>query len=348
MTSSNLSVIMPCYNSEDYIEEAIRSILNQTYHDFELIIIDDLSTDNSVNKIMTFKDERIRLVQKEQNSGYTDSLNLGLQMACGVYVARMDADDVCHPERFQKQISYLDQHNDVVVCGTWFKTIPAEGIVELPSTYDKIKSGLLYGNVLCHPSVMLRRKFFIGHSLFYNRSFEPAEDYELWTRVIALGRIHNIPEVLLYYREHSLQVSSQKSELQNSSAAKCRKKMLTHLKGNFLKQEDLILDKLVTKKKFTNYKAIIDAVNLLNELDSLNQGKGFYLNDDFKSFVNYEKKFLIRNFFVYNADYKFQLLYYFLKSKLPKQYLTRREQLTFVLKCILSRRSSSNYKVEYV
>ena len=122
-TTPKITVLLPVYNCELYVRTAIESILNQTFTDFEFLIIDDASTDKTLAVLKKIKDSRIQLIEKPVNSGYTNSLNYGLQMAKGKYIARMDGDDISHPERFAKQIVYLEAHPEVVVCGTTYKIV---------------------------------------------------------------------------------------------------------------------------------------------------------------------------------------------------------------------------------
>ncbi|HET7897217.1 MAG TPA: glycosyltransferase, partial [Flavisolibacter sp.] len=183
-----VTVLLPTYNCEHYVRDSLQSILDQTFTDFELLVIDDASTDRTVEVIRELKDPRIQLIQKQKNSGYTDSLNQGIALARGRYIARMDADDISLPTRFEKQVNFLASHNDVAVCGTWYMEIPNNHIAKLPTEHEDIKVAMLENNQLCHPSVMFKKDFFLAHHLSYKREFESAEDYELWTRLIAFGK----------------------------------------------------------------------------------------------------------------------------------------------------------------
>lgn len=209
-----VSVIMPVYNCEKYIQEAVESILNQTYTNFELLIIDDCSTDKTVSIINNFKDPRIKLNVKEKNTGYTNSLNYGLTIAIGKYIARMDGDDISLPERFEKQVSFLEENQDVVLCGTAYKIMHNKRYITFPEKHDLIKVRMLKGNQIAHPSVVIRASILKEHHLEYNPKMEPAEDYDLWTRMLCLGKFHNLQEPLLNYRIHEKQVSTQFKNIQ--------------------------------------------------------------------------------------------------------------------------------------
>lgn len=224
-----ITVLLPVYNCELYIRTAVESILNQTYTDFEFLIIDDASTDATVSIIKKLEDSRIQLIEKPVNSGYTNSLNYGLQIATGKYIARMDADDISHPERFAKQIAYLEAHPEVVVCGTAYKIIGNDKSIAIPENHEAIKIGLLWGNCISHPSVMIRKKILDEYSIQYDASREPAEDYTMWVRLLSLGELHNLQEVLLEYRLYGNQVSRKRAEEQKKNDLLAKFEMLDYL-----------------------------------------------------------------------------------------------------------------------
>ena len=168
-----ITVIMPVYNCELYIKEAIDSILNQTFADFDFLIIDDASTDKTVSIIKEYKDSRIQLIEKTVNTGYTISLNYGLKVAKGEYIARMDGDDISLPNRFEKQIAFLDSNPDVVLCGSNFGIIGTEKLIILPEDNEAIKLGLLKGNCIAHPSVMFRHSVIQEYVITYDADNYP-------------------------------------------------------------------------------------------------------------------------------------------------------------------------------
>lgn len=227
-----ISVLLPVYNSELYIKEAIDSILNQTFSDFELIIIDDASTDKSVEIIKSYEDYRIHLIKKPKNSGYTNSLNHGLTLAKGKFIARMDSDDFSLPTRFEKQIAFLEANPNVVLCGTAFQHMHNDFYVSVPEQNDQIKVGMLQECKIGHPTVMMQTSFLKKHNLTYNTLMEPAEDYDLWTRMIHLGKFHNLQEPLLKYRVHENQVSSQRNLLQTQKALQIKSNLFFNLDKN--------------------------------------------------------------------------------------------------------------------
>lgn len=161
-----ISIVMPVYNSSFYLHESIRSILNQTFDDFEFIIIDDGSTDNSLEIVKRYQDKRIKLQTLEHD--YIVSLNHGMRLAKGKYIVRMDSDDKMLPERLQKQFNFMETNPEIAVSGCWFQTFGKEtNIYQLETTHDAIVCNLLSGNPMCHPSVIMRAD--VLSSLFYKR-----------------------------------------------------------------------------------------------------------------------------------------------------------------------------------
>lgn len=203
-----LSVVLPVYNSEKYVKEAIDSIINQTFTDFELLLINDASTDGSLHVIEQYEDPRIRIINNEVNLKVVKSLNKGLSLARGEFIARMDADDVAHPRRFEKQLDYFNKHPEVDLCGSWVQTFGSESkILKAATEHEHIKARLLFLNPMFHPAIMFRRESFERHNLRYDEEFTNAEDYGLWVNAIDKIRFGNVPEILLKYRVHDTNVS---------------------------------------------------------------------------------------------------------------------------------------------
>ena len=229
-----VSVVMSVYNAERYLEEAVRSILGQTCDDFEFIIIDDGSTDRSPAMLKSFADEDRRLnVHRQPNSGLIASLNKAFGLARGAYVARMDADDISLPRRFEKQVQYLDAHKEIGVLGTWIQDIGADAqpgpIWPLPTSPATIRWFLMFGNCLAHPSAIMRRELI--QSLVYRAAAVHVEDYDLWIRASSVTGVANIPEVLLKYRVLSQSVSSRHLDVQERQAAELQRGLRRQVMG---------------------------------------------------------------------------------------------------------------------
>jgi len=197
-----ITVLLPVYNAEKYINESVHSILNQTFKDFELIIINDGSTDSSLHIINGFTDDRIVKINNNENIGLIDSLNKGLGAAKGEYIARMDADDISIAERFEKQINYLDNHPTIDILGTGFEIFGSENkTIQVSIDSKELEIDLYFQNIICHPSIMMRTKSLVENKLTYEKKFTHNEDWAFWLTAVNKGlKINNLNEVLLKYR----------------------------------------------------------------------------------------------------------------------------------------------------
>jgi glycosyltransferase involved in cell wall biosynthesis len=201
-----VSVILPVYNGAPYLEEAIQSILNQTYKNFEFIIINDGSTDNSAQMINKFSnDSRIRLFE-QSNQGLAATLNRGIGLSKGAYIVRQDQDDISYPTRLEKQVSFMESHPDYGLVGTWASIMFDNKITSRfhkhPSVSSILTLDLLFDNPFVHSSMMIRKTAFDEVGIYStDKSRQPPEDYELWSRIVRRYRVANIPEVLVMYRE---------------------------------------------------------------------------------------------------------------------------------------------------
>jgi glycosyltransferase involved in cell wall biosynthesis len=212
-----ISVIMPVWNSDLYLAEAVESVLNQTFSDFELIALDDGSTDNSLEILRNFakNDPRIKVMSFE-HQGYSPLLNLGLSMAMGEYIARMDSDDVCLAERFEKQVLFLDNHPDFVAVGSQALKIDPEsdpiGYTNFPLDHHAIDMNQIDGRgKIMHPASMIRQSA-LSVIDGYRPEFEPGEDFDLFLRLAEVGKLANLPDALLKYRMHTKNVTVDKKE----------------------------------------------------------------------------------------------------------------------------------------
>jgi len=198
-----VSVIMPFYNSEAFIKKSVLSILNQTYRNFELIIINDCSTDNSLQIVKSFRDPRIRVINNLKHIGVAATLNRGLHLAQSRLIARMDADDIALRNRFATQIEFLRKHPDVVLVGTWATLINEQGrkikIKKLPENSQEIKSHILRYNPFIHSTIMLRKPV-LKSTGAYDERYNGAEDYDLFLRIVGKYKTANIKQPLLLYR----------------------------------------------------------------------------------------------------------------------------------------------------
>lgn len=219
MADSYVTVLLPVYNGARFLATAINSVLGQTFGAFELLVINDGSSDHTADVLASCSDPRVRVVEHARNFGLITSLNEGLGLARGEYIARMDADDVALPRRLERQVRFLRDSPGIGLCGTWFRTFGSgrSRIVRPPVQSDDMAAKLFYESPLAHPTVMFRRDLFEKHGLRYSSDCPHAEDFELWTRVALITELGNLPEVLLKYRNHDEQISSVKKANQNES-----------------------------------------------------------------------------------------------------------------------------------
>lgn len=328
-----VTVLMPVYNTAKYLKEAIDSILTQTYTSFEFVIIDDASTDASVSIVQSYKDSRIKLFVKPQNTGYTTSLNMGLEVAKGKYIARMDGDDISTIDRLEKQVAFLEQQTDIAVCGSWYEYIGGKKIIELPSTHDEIKVALLTYCAMGHPTVMLRNSFFKENQLKYNIENEPAEDYDLWARISSVGRLANIPEVLLHYRIHANQVSTLQTSIQQSISHKVGIQLLMTLEPIFKIDLNFLRIDVTRNCSFNKF---IFWIRQLDNLHYLNTNKKLFNIILFNAFILKAKKNLCTSFF--QSPNSNTLKYFFLVLIQERQcffHVSPIAILKYTIKCML-------------
>lgn len=260
-----ISVILPVYNCELYINEAIDSILNQTFSNFELLIIDDKSTDKTVEIIKSYTDDRINLTIKEKNSGYTDSLNWAISIAKGIYIARMDGDDISMPTRFEEQIKVMEENPKIIVCGTNGKVLGTDKLIFRPEFDQDLKLALFDSNPFIHPSVIIRKNLF--NIIKYNKLMEPAEDFDLWCKSSELGQFYNIQNPLLEYRIHPKNISIINNIKQIENYIDIKINFFKALNFNTTKFSDELLKKYFNGSQINNYefKKILNWFNNLKK-----------------------------------------------------------------------------------
>jgi glycosyltransferase involved in cell wall biosynthesis len=217
--SRPVTVLMSVYNGERYLREAIESILNQTFADFEFLIVNDGSTDASQSIIAAYDDPRIRLVNNPTNIGLAKSLNRGMRLAKGMFVARQDADDISEPERLERQTKFLQDNPQIALVGSWYREIEANGRlrdqVRLPADQTELQWALLFYCPFVHSGVMLRKTLFWQEIGLYNEAFLYAEDHELWLRTSRHHLLTNYPAYLVRYRLNPHSMSETYGELTN-------------------------------------------------------------------------------------------------------------------------------------
>jgi glycosyltransferase involved in cell wall biosynthesis len=246
-----ISVIMPVYDAEPYLKEAIASILAQTYPRFEFIIVDDGSTDGSADIVRAFaeRDSRIRPLFLP-HGGLARALNAGIELVHGDLIARMDADDVSLPERLSAQLDWMRQ-TGVDVCGSYWKAFgDQEYIGWVPESHIAICYELVLGVALLHPTVMLRADIAREHS--YDGTLLTTSDSELWTRLAPLYRLGNVPCVLLKYRVHARQNHVLMHSVMVETLRKWRRRLLQSLFPQISEADCALLDRVAEKEPFAD------------------------------------------------------------------------------------------------
>lgn len=233
MNNPKVSVILPTYNAAQYLEKAIESILSQSFHDFELIIIDDGSTDQTPQILAQQTDPRVTVL-RQSNQGLPKALNNAIRCACGQYLARQDADDKSLPLRLEKQVNFLDSHTEYALVGTWAQIATPIGLSNRqllhPQSNGQLQVQLLTNNQFAHSSVMIRTKCLESIGLYSeDPDHFPPEDYDLWLRIAKKYRVANIPEILLEYFEAPNSISRTKESLIETRALKMAMKAIEQI-----------------------------------------------------------------------------------------------------------------------
>ena len=267
---------MSTYNDELYIEESLRSILNQTLADFELIIYDDCSTDHTVEKIRAFHDPRIQLICNEENCGLTKNLNKGLRIARGKYIARMDGDDISEQTRFERQVAFLEEHPSVYLISCHAQNFGESDLVNrIRGNSEVLRCRMLIRPVFAHPGFMMRREL-IEEGFFYDETFRTAQDYEFAVRAAGTHEIGMVPEILLHYRVHKKQISNTANGNQVTNADRVRQKQLEQLKITLSGEEQQVYHDWVYEKKPQSFEEFLEASALLQRFVTANEKTGIY------------------------------------------------------------------------
>ncbi|WP_165026668.1 glycosyltransferase [Dysgonomonas sp. ZJ279] len=273
-----VSVVMPTYNCAGFVFETITSILTQTYPDFEFIIIDDGSTDNTLDIIRTFDDSRIQLLICQDNRGNYTCRNEGIRRAKGRYICVMDGDDIAIPHRIARQVSILENDESLLACGTYFEVIGGQIYIK-PRSYPFIKLSLLINNMFLHPSLMIRKDTLISIGC-YSETYYYSSDYDLVCKIALQGKIINIPEVLMKYRLHSKQISSAQSVKQAGYADQTRTQYVRNLGFRLSIDEEKIFtlmmaSSILSLEDIQKIEHVSEKVKKQNEELSIYDGKQF-------------------------------------------------------------------------
>ncbi|PIY12043.1 MAG: hypothetical protein COZ18_02895 [Flexibacter sp. CG_4_10_14_3_um_filter_32_15] len=345
-SSDNLpfvSVVMPVYNAEKYVAEAIESILNQTYTNFEFLIFNDGSKDKSAEIVAKYakEDSRIIFFNYQENTGHLKHLNAGIEKAKGKYIARMDADDSSLPTRFEEQVQFMEENEEIVLLGTAYISMGERDDFEWkPKTQDKdIRLQLLVESPLAHPTVFMRAEILQKNSIKYHQEYYPAEDYAMWVKLSDYGKMANLSEILLQYRVHGEQISQQKSAIQIVNADKSR---IVQLNKLGLTTDDIDIN--IYKNVFSSYNErnffysteIAQVAFFIEKFIAANKEKEIYNQEKLLQFLQKGWEKMIRS---QHKDYPLWLLKYVFRSDFPNySSFTISQKIKFISKCIFTRK----------
>ena len=217
-----VSVLTPIYKTDErFLREAIESVLKQTFADFELLLLDDCPEDSRETVVRSYDDKRMVYLKNDRNLGITASRNKLIDLAKGEYLAVFDHDDICRPERFAKEVAYLDSHPECGVVGGWTK--PTNGTPNIyPETDHAIKLAMMEGASVWHPASMIRRSALDAAKARYEADYTPVEDYMLWMRLVPHTGFHNLQEVVLDYRWHEANTSVVRKRELDAQDLRCK------------------------------------------------------------------------------------------------------------------------------
>ncbi len=285
-----VSVLMPVYNAEKHLREAIESILNQTYTRFEFIIINDGSKDGSLSIINTYSDNRIKLVTNPENKGLIYSLNYGISLCGGKYIVRMDADDISLPDRITEQVRFMEEHAEVGVCSCDYIQFNETGEKKYRamSDHDEILSYMIFNSSMIHPSLIIRKSILQSLDPVFNPGYHHSEDYELWSKLIFKCKFSAVNKVLFKYRIHEGQVTQRHNNIQLLSANKVRQELLDKLGFEYTEKEFEAFCKLAGHELF-NDKKILELLELFfTKLISQNSISKNIRPDIFNKVISYK------------------------------------------------------------
>ena len=323
-TDPRITVLMSVYNGEKHLSEAIDSILQQTFTDFEFLIIDDGSLDNTRAILQRYskKDGRIRVVRNDKNLGLTKSLNLGIDLAKGEYIARMDADDISLPTRFARQVAFMDTHPKVGVVGSYTLKQYKENsrIAKNPCTHEMIHAGLLTGPKIFHPTAFIRAAILRRHHIYYTNEFTYAQDFDLWVKIAKHADLANIPEVLCHQRIHENSISNSNRQEQDYFAARIRQTQLEEILGTTISSTEYhFFEEIIRKTRKPNRESLEKCIYIVNQILKNNMTMKIYDNNSLNTVLlrtaysyyrtsSSEMRFgFIKLFLHFNAQWKWKL-----------------------------------------
>lgn len=339
MKSYEITVLMPVYNGEKYLKTAIESILSQTYSEFEFLIINDASTDNSRNIILSYQDERINLVDNEQNLGITKTLNRGLQLAKGKYIARMDCDDISLPNRLEKQLEYITKENVSFVgsyCKLFSDTKELKNMLTAPVYHNAILFHLCFRCCLVHSSMLFSKQAVIDLG-GYDESKNYVEDYDLWCKAILNYKFVVIPKILHAYRENDSSISSRNKDIQLYNAYNVTCKLLTTMISSSVTDIEGMLDLIYYGSSLNFTEDLKDrAISIIEHLAiKLNKNTSLEVQNEINRIQKYFSKMVLHceetNKENIYKKIRYEVYDYILKGYKNLNFVKKRNELTIII-----------------
>jgi len=301
-----ITVLMPTFNSENYIGETLWSVFEQTCPDFELLIMNEAGSSYETTEVISFfEDDRIKVVQNKTKLGLAESLNEGIRIARGKYIARIDADDLATEDRFELQADFLENNKEYGLCGSrqHHFGVDTDFVHEVAEEHDDIKAALIYGCEICHSTIMIRREYFLKNNLFYDNT-KKAEDYELWTRAVHKFKFHNIKKVLGEYRVGAENITKNKfNALSAESAVIAANNLSKYLNVNVSKNH---------LEYLTGWENRFEEVEEKERKVALEEEEAILREMVKNNFQNFEKK--SKKYFILNSNFIYICLNSFQKN----------------------------------
>ncbi|MGO4294265.1 glycosyltransferase family 2 protein [Chitinophaga sp. RAB17] len=295
MSKPTISVIFPVYNAAAHIVESLNSILRQTFGDFEIILINDGSTDNTKDLILSISDKRIRYMENRRNLGLVHSLNKAIYYSAAPFIARMDADDIAFPQRFSHQLDVFASRPDLDILGTQTQPLGESVGMRYLCGGDLHRIYLLIYNTLSHPTIMMRRESLLKHRLYYDKSAMHAEDYKLWVDASICGlQLDVLDECLLKYRNHEGQVSEKYKACQEGQMLRIREAYASYIFNDLIFHNRQAFQMLLYGRHIGGcyHRPVIHLAELMS---ARNVQLGFFEPVLFDKFLDFRLDILIRN-----------------------------------------------------
>lgn len=284
-----ISILLPIHNGERYLATALDSVFRQSCANFELLAVDDGSTDRTPDLLAACRDPRLRVLRNEIRLKLAGALNRGLDEARGVFIARMDADDIMRRDRLAQQVAYLERHPEIGCCGGWAQTFGSEStsILRFPTEPDALKAFSLFYSPFAHPAVLFRRDWFVRDALRYDGSFYPTEDYELWSRAVARFPCGNVPRILIDYRVHATSMTGSEWSGMDAQTMRVQRGLLAQL-GLSPSDEELRLHRAASMGQLPPAVASFEkAETWLLKLEAANAAEKRYAPQALATILNY-------------------------------------------------------------